>query len=214
MAPLILLKDNFEPLAIIDGTLMESSPFWFNADHFHGGFKKYIPVLNPNCVTISPLSCITELQSTKLVYKLAQEAEFNNALYSSSEAGSFKRYRKEVWHDLVSGKMPRNKPANLKKHVFGSAHGQDIITLYLVYRLGATWALENFVDSLPPGADNLDMDFYEKVNANNLNCLDNSFRAIVEEKMIKAGLNFFNEKNYLDLIKVKDFIGNNNISSG
>ncbi|WP_454106279.1 hypothetical protein [Marinobacter sp. MBR-105] len=193
LAPSLLKRKRGEQLVIATGTIMEASPFWWRFKGF-SDFSGYSDFgFGPGVSVINPVSCLSEYLTTKLVVDTLSEEVLYESLRSLAPQSSLKRYRKEVLIDIVKGRVPSCADENMRRHVFGSGFGDDMVALYLVWKLGVEWVRSNYCSNIPEASKYLDFSFFERVNVNNLDFFDVDFRSKLIKFMESKYIGFFDE---------------------
>ena len=196
LAPLLCYKEKKKPYVISTGTILESSPFWFcsrkrpdSVAYKHCGFEnsEYGNFgFGPNVAIINPVSAVSEYSTAKLAADYLDTDMLSESLESLADKGTLKRYRKEILVSLVTGAEVRACDIKTPKHIFGRGFTDDILTMYLVWKLGHNWVKKNYCENIPFYSSYIDMSFFEKVNTFNLETFDS--------KMKIELLNFFKTK--------------------
>lgn len=197
ISPLMTLADKCDSVAVLTGTIMEASPFWFSGKHRK--FSNTNSVLGPGFSVFSPLACITEYGTTLIASNVLTPEQFDASLTSLASNNSFKRYRKQVLSSCVSGVEPPSLPSNIKKHTFGSSFGEDIVSLYVLWKLGKSFFNKNYCTTNIQSFD-IDMSYFEKINTENLKILPKDIANLVNLKLNELG---FKEMNLDDMINIE-----------
>lgn len=194
-APLLLLGTNLVPVVIRAGTILESSPFWFanNATkEFHDYSKN---VYGETAFYSCPISCISEYATTKIVNETYARDEVACSLTSLADERSFKTFRKEVLLAMCRAETPPILKKNLQKHLFGSSFGDDMVALYINWKMGSDWTRKNYCE-IPENLIGLNFEFFEKINNYSLQALDPLTRDLIFKKLIDYGLSIYDQVDY------------------
>lgn len=185
----LLYQSGSEVLFVGTGTILESGPFWYSGAA-RSEFKSYSSYgLGPNVATVNPVACLSEYLTTKIAIKFLGNEMIERSLDSLASTGSFKRYRKEVLMSLVRGEPVPSVNPSVKLHRYGKGYGDDIIAMYLVWKLGLNWVLKNYCPDIPTSSKYLDMSFFEKFNSGNLMVFDSLFRDNLINSFKNFGIN-------------------------
>ncbi|MBA1220958.1 hypothetical protein G7017_08620 [Pseudomonas fulva] len=204
LAPGLLFKKDNENIALATGTILEASPFWYSGDN-KPEFKSYSNFgFGPGVAIINPVSCITEYATTLIASRVLTPENLKKSLDSLAPEKSVKRYRKEVLLALAEGSLVPEPVKEMPKHVFGRGFGDDVIALYLVWKLGAAWVQTNYCTNVPPHAEYLDMSFFEKIHTNNLNYFNQTDKQNILDKLTKFGFDLYDTHDYLNVKKSVD----------
>ena len=207
-SPLLSYKEIATDMAIVGGTIMEASPFWFGGEGMKKSFDFYSSVFMPGVAYICPLACLTEYGTTKIVVQSLSQSEVNLALDSLAAKNSFKRYRKQVLIDLVSGINPIDRPYAIKKYKFGGSFADDAVALYVIFKCGKKWALDNYLENIPPNSELINMSFFEKINSNILNGIAPDLRETILSRLQKFSMNEYEPSDYINLESARNYIIN------
>lgn len=205
IAPATLLqKEN--PVCILTGTILEASPFWFSGQK-RADFSTYSQsTLGTGATVIGPVSSISEYGTTLIANYCLSKDELEESLTSLAAPQSFKLYRKKVLLSIINQDNLPKRPEIIKKHFFGSSFGEDIVALYVAWKIGGEWAKKNYVDNLPDGWGEIDMQYFERINIENMKLIDCKFRDFLVGRMKDLGLSFCDNDDLNNIEKTKNFI--------
>ena len=208
----LLLADYLDLGTVAFGTNFESTPWNY-------GPPKTPPRLNgpfgaAGTLNISWISGITEFGTSMVVLAYAPEA-VKPALQSLADPGSQKYFRKQILiqlaaerlkipHDIGELKLPKDK------RVFGTGFLDDLLVPLILQRFGRDF-MNRALDKLPD--DDLvkdivasDLSFYYKLNPNHLADIPPAMRPTVLSRAFGAGLEPFNETDFVSYRKVRSLL--------
>lgn len=201
LAPGLLLKKENKPIALATGTILEASPFWYSGK-VKPEFQSYSNFgFGPDVSIINPVSCISEYATTLIAARVLTPEFLSKSLDSLAPLKSLKRFRKEVLIAVAEGTAVPTPHADMPKHVFGRGFSDDAIALYLVWKLGRDWVTLNYCSNIPAHSEYLDMSFFEKIHANNLNYFNPQDKQNILNNLKKFELSTYDEEDYLNIIK-------------
>jgi len=203
VSPLMLLSRPNEKMVMMNGTIMEASPFWFS------GKKREIStglnhVFGVDWSSISPVGSITEYGTTLIASKVLDKDAYLESLKSLASENSFKRYRKQVLHACIYCESPPKKSENIRKHIFGTSFGEDMVALYVTWKLGRKYVSENYCDAIPESFD-IDMSFFEKINMENIKLVPTGLRNELSAKLKSFDLEEMTEFDLINIDSCVDF---------
>lgn len=203
-APALCYEDA-RSLTILAGTVLEASPFWFSG-RTRDDFDRYpVDSFGPGTAMASPVSMLSEYGTTLLIGRSYDRETVERSLESLAGPKSFKRYRKMVLLAIVRGEALPPCPLTITKYSFGRQFGEDIVVLYLVWRLGPEWVERNYCENVPEDA-RFDMSFFEKIHRENLKTIDPEFAARIVRRMTDYGMSLTSDAELGEIERVKDFI--------
>lgn len=193
IAPSLLYKGLDNSLVIGTGTILESGPFWYSGFE-RENFVSYSSYgLGPGVVALNPIASLSEYLTTKIAFIYLGDDLVYKSLDSLAAPNSFKRYRKEVFLSLIKDEPVPSIVDQDKRHIFGKGFSDDIISLYLVWKLGLDWVESNYCMNVPKESIYLDMSFFEFFNSNNLKVIDFELRSEIINSFGKFGIDGFGD---------------------
>lgn len=138
----------------------------------------------------------------------------NESLCSLSQPGSEKRYRKQLFAEIIAKKYNRNvyieKTEAPKNQIeFGTSFPRDFQVFYIIKNRGLEES-QKFVKNIPEEAiklaEELSLDFYEKYNPNYLTCLPKDIRNEIINKLTMAEILPYNETDWKEFIAIRDYL--------
>lgn len=184
---------------------MESSPFWFSGKQ-RPDFVSYASnQFGPCTVLVNPVSMVSEFGTTLITHSCYSNDCVKKSLKSLASENSFKHYRKKMLLSIVRGENKPLRPATIKKYNFGMSFGEDAVALYLSWKVGREWVLENYCDGIPKDID-FNMAFYEKINKENMKTIDPKMRYVIERKLFDLGMEYTKSNDLSHLEKVNRFL--------
>ncbi|WP_438280343.1 hypothetical protein [Pseudomonas alabamensis] len=203
LAPGLLLKQEGKPITLATGTILEASPFWY-AGQTKPGFQSYSSFgFGPDVSVINPVSCISEFATTLIAARQLSPELLNQSLDSLAAPKSLKRYRKEVLIALAQDRSVGAPHPEMPKHSFGRGIGDDAVALYLTWKLGRDWVVENYCSDIPICSKYLDMSFFERIHENNLNCFNEEDKKSLLKRLADFDLDIYDKNDYDNLEKSK-----------
>ncbi|EPJ8754200.1 MAG: hypothetical protein ACTMIS_02810 [Pseudomonas putida] len=201
LAPGLLFKKENKPIALATGTILEASPFWYSGNvkpefqsYSNFGFGGEVSIINP-------VSCISEYATTLIAARVLTPDFLRKSLDSLAPVKSVKRFRKEVLIALAEGKAIPTPHLDMPKHIFGRGFSDDVIALYLVWKLGRDWVNLNYCSNIPAHSEYLDMSFFEKIHTNNLNCFNSQDKQNILNNLQRFELSEYDKDDYLNITK-------------
>ncbi|MFN3734243.1 hypothetical protein [Comamonas testosteroni] len=200
LSPMLLLKSMDNPFSIYTGTIMEASSYWwldkkpiFNSYGYN--------VIGNGVALICPVASITEYATSVISSKFLSREQNISCLNSVAAEGSIKKYRKKVLLAIASGE--EMVEGCQERYRFGTGLADDMIALWLSWRLGVKWVLDNYCENFPANL-NCDMSFFEKINTNNLDVLDDVTRKNTLKKFFDVGLKLYSADDFQYLKNATD----------
>lgn len=188
ISPALIMSDGKTPLGVATGTILEASDFWFSGK-IRRSFTSYAQkTLGPGVVILHPVACLSEFGTAMVAVKNLSSSDLLASLDSLASPGFFKYYRKQVLISIVNESTLPKRNGRIKKYKFGSSFSDDMVALYVAWKAGEAWSLENYIEYLPEGWNRLDMSFFEKINVENLKVLDPSLADKILSKLLENGL--------------------------
>ena len=200
LSPMLLLKSPDNPFSIYTGTIMEASPYWWSDKKpiFNGyGYN----VIGNGVALICPVASITEYATSVISSRFLSREQNISCLNSVAAEGSIKKYRKKVLLAIASREEMAEECK--ERYKFGTGLADDMIALWLGWRLGVKWVLDNYCENFP---ENLkcDMSFFEKINTNNLDVLDDVTKKNTMKKFSDVGLKLYSVDDFQNLKDATD----------
>lgn len=196
LSPLLCYRKFNQPFIISTGTIIESSPYWYSSS-FVKNFTNYSNSgFGPNVALLNPVSSISEYSTTYLSTEFLSSEMLAKCLESVASVGTLKRYRKETLLGVVFESSIPDAPQSMPRHSFGNGLTDDILSLYLVWKLGYDWVKFNYCENIPLAAKFIDMSFIERVNTRSLNSFDLITKNSFIKKFSSRGLKFYEENDY------------------
>lgn len=203
-APALCYEDE-RSLTILAGTILEASPFWFSGKA-RTDFEKYSAwSFGPGTVMASPTSMLSEYGTTLLIHQAYSKEIVDRSLESLASPESFKRYRKMVLLAIVRGETPPPCPPSITKYSFGRQFGEDIVVLYLAWKMGPDWVKKNYCENVPENA-RFNMSFFERIHSENLKTIEPEFADRIVQRMTDYGMSLTTNAELEEIERVKEFI--------
>lgn len=202
LAPLTLFREDRKNIVIATGTVLEASPFWFDAtprlemtSYSDAGFGTGISVINP-------VSGLTEFSTALIVQREYGDLITEQCLKSIAHPNSFKVHRKRCLLAATKNNVETIKhPIN--KYIFGTSFADDFLSLYFCWKFGVEWTSEFYASGIPNNIAIYDMSFTEKLNENNLLFLDKDLRKSTINNINNYGIESYSSRDYENLDKVR-----------
>ena len=206
LAPLLIIAPPLvnKRIGVLTGTIMEAAPYWFSGNK-RTEVTKLNNTLGSHNPLYSPTGAITEYGTTLIAYKSLHPKAYLESLDSLAALNSVKRFRKLVLQACVTETTPPILNLDIcKKHIFGKSFGEDMVALYVRWKLGKNYTDENYCTGIPDDFS-IDMSFFEKINIENIKLIPKDYREPLLEKMKSFGLAVMTEEDLSNVNKCAQY---------
>lgn len=209
----VLYKDTLGGGYNVFGTNLDSTPYNF-FQRFSEKDKEH-PFDYLNLDEIKVIRGLSGVVTTMIVTYYKPEL-VNDALVSLSNPKTEKRYRKQLYAEVISRKYNRNifiekTEPPIKPIEFGKMFGPDFRTFWIIKNCGLKESeklVVNTPDEIIDICEKYSLDFYEKYNPNYLTKLPQDIRNHVINRLSEASVYPYNERDWKEFNIVRDYLSN------
>lgn len=211
----LLYHDTLNAKYNVFGTSLESTPY--NYFQSFAENKKDYPFSYLGFDEIKMIRGLSEVASTMLITKFKPEL-VNESLCSLSAPKTEKRYRKQLFAEIISEKYNRNvyiektEPPETQIN-FGASFPRDFQVFYIIKNCGLEESLKlvkNIPEEIVDISNKLSLDFYEKYNPNYLKHLPKDIRNHIIKQLSLADILPYNETDWEEFKIIRKYLAKYN----